>query len=168
MTDASRLPYRPCVGVMLLNAQDHVFVGRRANRKGASEGSGNWWQMPQGGMDEGETPETAARRELKEETGVHSARFIAQTKDWLVYDLPPELIGVAWNGRYRGQKQMWFAARFEGEQSEIDLGPPPGHHAEFDAWAWVPVSELPDLVVPFKREVYAQVVAEFEPLLERR
>lgn len=168
MTDASRLPYRPCVGVMLLNVQDHVFVGRRADRKGASEGSGNWWQMPQGGMDEGETPETAARRELKEETGVHSVRFIAQTKDWLVYDLPPELIGIAWNGRYRGQKQMWFAARFEGEQSEIDLGPQPGHHAEFDAWDWVPVAALPDLVVPFKREVYAKVVAEFAPLLDKQ
>lgn len=118
-------------------------------------------------MDEGETPETAARRELKEETGVHSARFIAQTKDWLLYDLPPELVGVAWNGRYRGQKQMWFAARFEGKESEINLGPQPGHHAEFDAWAWVPLAALPDLVVPFKREVYAQVVAEFEPLLKR-
>jgi putative (di)nucleoside polyphosphate hydrolase len=151
---------------MLLNPQGLAFVGRRAERIGASERSGNWWQMPQGGMDEGETPEVAARRELEEETGVRSARFIAQTKDWLQYDLPPELIGFAWKGRYRGQRQMWFAARFEGEESEIDLGPHPGHKAEFDAWAWVPAAELPDLVVPFKREVYTRVVAEFAPLLK--
>ena len=167
MTEAP-LPYRPCVGVMLLNARGHAFVGRRAERQGASEGEGQWWQMPQGGMDEGETPETAARRELKEETGVHSVRFIAQTKDWLLYDLPPELVGVAWQGRYRGQKQMWFAARFKGEESEIDLGPHPGHKAEFDAWRWAPLPELPELVVPFKREVYARVVAEFTPLLKQR
>jgi len=151
---------------MLLNAQGLAFVGRRADRQGAPEGAGKWWQMPQGGMDEGETPEVAARRELEEETGVRSVRFIARTQDWLLYDLPPELIGVAWHGRYRGQKQMWFAARFEGEDSEIDLGPRPGHEEEFDAWRWVPVRELPDLVVPFKRDVYARVVAEFEPILK--
>jgi putative (di)nucleoside polyphosphate hydrolase len=152
---------------MLLNAQNLVFIGRRAERKGASEGEGSWWQMPQGGMDEGETPEEAARRELREETGVLSARFIAQTKDWLRYDLPRELVGTAWKGQYCGQEQMWFAARFEGPESEIDLGPHPGHKAEFDAWRWVAAKELPDLVVPFKREVYTQVVAEFTPLIAR-
>jgi putative (di)nucleoside polyphosphate hydrolase len=150
---------------MLLNAQGLVFVGRRAEREGASEGDGQWWQMPQGGMEEGESPEEAARRELREETGVRSARFLAQTRDWLYYDLPRELVGVAWKGRYRGQKQMWLAARFEGPESEIDLGPHPGHKAEFDAWRWVPAVELPDLVVPFKREVYTRVVAEFAPLI---
>lgn len=165
MTSPSQLPYRPCAGVMLLNGQGLVFVGRRAERKGASEGEGQWWQMPQGGMEEGESPEEAARRELREETGVRSARFLAQTRDWLYYDLPRELVGIAWKGRYRGQKQMWLAARFEGPESEIDLGPHPGHKAEFDAWRWVPAVELPDLVVPFKREVYAQVVAEFAPFL---
>jgi putative (di)nucleoside polyphosphate hydrolase len=165
MTEASCLPYRDCVGVMLLNARGLAFVGRRAQRPGASEGTGNWWQMPQGGMDEGETPEAAARRELQEETGVRSARFIAQTQDWLLYDLPSELVGVAWNGRYRGQRQIWFAARFEGEESEIDLGPHAGHKMEFDSWRWVPVPTLPDLVVPFKRDVYAAVVAEFAPLV---
>jgi putative (di)nucleoside polyphosphate hydrolase len=167
MTKPSPLPYRPCVGVMLLNAQGLAFVGRRAERKGAPEGEGLWWQMPQGGMDEGETAEDAARRELAEETGVVSATFIGRTEDWLTYDLPPELVGVAWEGRYCGQKQMWFAARFEGKESEIDLGPRPGHKAEFDAWRWVPVDELPGLVVPFKREVYAAVVAAFAPLLKR-
>jgi len=150
---------------MLLNAQGLVFVGRRAERNGASEGDGQWWQMPQGGMDEGESAEEAARRELWEETGVRSARFLAQTKDWLYYDLPPALVGRAWKGRYGGQKQMWFGARFEGRESEIDLGPHPGHKAEFDAWRWVPAEALPDLVVPFKREVYARVVAEFAPLI---
>ena len=152
---------------MLLNAQNQTFVGRRADRHGASEGAGQWWQMPQGGMDEGEAPEDAARRELYEETGVRSARFIAQTRDWLTYDLPPELVGVAWKGRYRGQRQMWFAARFEGADSEIDLEAHPDHAAEFDAWRWVSVPDLPDLVVPFKRAVYAAVVAEFAPILTR-
>jgi putative (di)nucleoside polyphosphate hydrolase len=160
MTDRDKLPYRPCVGVMLLNPEGHVFVGRRADRTGAPEGAGNWWQMPQGGLDEGEDPELAARRELFEETGVRSARFIARTRDWLTYDLPSELGGVAWEGRYRGQKQMWFAARFEGPDSEIDIGPREGHEQEFDAWRWVSVSELPALVVPFKRQVYLSVIEE--------
>jgi putative (di)nucleoside polyphosphate hydrolase len=166
MTDPATLPYRPCVGVMLLNTDGLVFVGRRAERKGASEGEGRWWQMPQGGVDEGEAPEAAARRELWEETGVRTAAFIAQTEDWLLYDLPSELVGIAWEGRYRGQKQMWFAARFEGAQSDIDLRPRPDHKAEFDAWRWVPMAELPELVVPFKRQVYQAVVAAFAPLVE--
>ena len=168
MTDSSRLPYRPCVGVMLLNADGLAFIGRRAERDGAPEGEGQWWQMPQGGMDDGEAPEAAARRELREETGVRSVRFIGRTEDWLYYDLPAELVGSAWQGRYRGQRQMWFAARFEGEDSEIDLGPQPGHKREFDAWRWVPLETLPSLVVPFKREVYAQVVAAFAPLIRNR
>lgn len=167
MTDPSSLPYRPCVGVMLLNTEGLAFVGRRSEREGASEGEGQWWQMPQGGVDPGETAEEAARRELWEETGVRRAEFIAQTDDWLLYDLPPELVGVAWQGRFRGQKQMWFAARFEGTESEVNLRPRPDHKAEFDAWRWVPVAELPDLVVPFKREVYTAVVTAFAPLIEK-
>jgi putative (di)nucleoside polyphosphate hydrolase len=150
---------------MLLNAEGRVFVGRRADHAGAPEGAGTWWQMPQGGLDEGEEPEAAARRELVEETGVRSARFIARTRDWLTYDLPAELLGVAWEGRYRGQKQMWFAAKFEGEESEIDIGPREGHEQEFDAWRWVSLSELPTLIVPFKRKVYLSVIEEFAALV---
>ena len=165
MTEREGLPYRLCVGIMLLNGQGQAFVGRRADRADAPEGLGTWWQMPQGGLDEGEEPEVAARRELEEETGVRSARFIARTRGWHLYDLPAELVGVAWEGRYRGQKQMWFAARFEGEESEIDLGPREGHEQEFDAWRWVTVAELPGLVVPFKRKVYASVIRELGPLV---
>jgi putative (di)nucleoside polyphosphate hydrolase len=164
MTDKERLPYRPCVGVMLINAENRVFVGRRADHGGDPEGAGTWWQMPQGGLDVGEEPETGARRELVEETGVRSARFVARTRDWLTYDLPDELVGVAWEGRYRGQKQMWFAARFEGPESEIDIGPREGHEQEFDAWRWASLAELPALVVPFKRKVYLSVIEEFGTL----
>ena len=160
MIDLERLPYRPCVGVMLINPGRGVFVGRRADHTDAPEGAGTWWQMPQGGLDEGEDPEQAARRELMEETGVRSVCFLARTRDWLTYDLPAELVGLAWQGRFRGQKQMWFAARFEGEESEIDIGPREGHEQEFDAWRWVGLSELPTLVVPFKRKVYLSVIEE--------
>jgi putative (di)nucleoside polyphosphate hydrolase len=166
VTDKETLPYRPCVGIMLLNRQGLAFVGQRADRSDAPEGVGQWWQMPQGGMDEGEQPEQAARRELFEETGVRSINVIARTKDWLVYDLPQHLIGVAWEGRYRGQKQMLFAARFEGPESEIDITPREDHEQEFDAWQWVRVAELPSLVVPFKRVVYERVIEEFAPLLK--
>jgi putative (di)nucleoside polyphosphate hydrolase len=167
---AGDLPYRPCVGVMLLNAQGLAWIGRRADHGGAAdaEGRGTWWQMPQGGMDAGEDPEAAARRELIEETGVRSISMLARTSGWHLYDLPPELFGVAWEGRYRGQKQIWFLGRFEGEESEIDIGPREGHRREFDAWRWASVAELPGLVAPFKREVYARVIAEFALLLKAR
>jgi putative (di)nucleoside polyphosphate hydrolase len=163
MTDKEGLPYRPCAGVMLFNSDGRVFVGRRSDR--SEEGvDSTWWQMPQGGLDAGEDPEAGARRELAEETGVKSARFVAKARDWLIYDLPSELVGIAWHGRYRGQKQMWFAARFEGPESEIDLGPRDGHEQEFDAWQWVTLQELPALVVPFKRKVYAAVIEQFAAL----
>ena len=165
MTAKTDLPYRPCVGVMLLNRHGRIFVGRRAERAGAPEGEGHWWQMPQGGLDEGEDPERAARRELEEETGVTRALFLRRAEHWYSYDLPSGLLGVAWEGRYRGQTQLWFAARFDGDDAEIDLAGSPGHDPEFDAWRWVAAEELPRLVVPFKREVYAAVLREFAPLL---
>ena len=150
--------YRPCVGIALFNKDGKVFIGERIDTPGA-------WQMPQGGIDKGEEPEDAARRELWEETGVRKATFLARTEDWLTYDLPDELVGVAWKGKYRGQKQMWYAARFEGSESDIDLKPRPNRKAEFDAWRWVPMTELPALVVPFKRAVYASVVDAFSHLV---
>ena len=160
MTETEGLPYRPCVGVMLISPEGRVFVGRRSDRVDAPEGIGTWWQMPQGGLDPDEEPEAGARRELAEETGVTSARIVARTREWLTYDLPDELIGIAWEGRYRGQKQLWFAARFEGPESEIDIGPRHGHEQEFDAWQWVTLAELPALVVPFKRKVYLSVIEQ--------
>jgi putative (di)nucleoside polyphosphate hydrolase len=151
---------------MLVNRAGLVFIGKRAGAPDQPEGLGTWWQMPQGGVDVGEEPETAARRELAEETGITSVHMLGSTRDWYQYDLPAHLIGVAWHGRYRGQKQLWFAARFEGEDSEINIEPRHGHEREFDAWRWAPVPELPRLVVPFKRAVYEGVIAELAPLLK--
>ena len=150
--ETSGLPYRPCVGLMILNRDGLVWVGRRADMPGEPEGPGEWWQMPQGGIDEGEVPRTAALRELREETSIRSVDIIGEMADWVYYDLPPALQGKAWGGRYRGQKQKWFAVRFIGHETEIDISPEPGHKAEFMAWKWVPVMNLMDLIVPFKRE----------------
>jgi putative (di)nucleoside polyphosphate hydrolase len=161
--DPSKLGYRPCVGVMVLNARGLVWVGRRADTPGP-EGTGQWWQMPQGGIDKGEDPAEAALRELAEETGIRSVSILAETPGWLRYDLPPELVGKAWGGRYRGQEQKWYAVRFLGQDSEVKITPEDGHEVEFDAWRWVPVGELEDLIVPFKRAVYRQVVETFAPL----
>jgi putative (di)nucleoside polyphosphate hydrolase len=154
--------YRPCVGVMLLNKAGLVWIGRRADKQN-DEGTGQWWQMPQGGIDKGEDPREAVLRELYEETSVRSAEIIAEAPDWYNYDLPDHLIGKSWNGRYRGQTQKWFALRFTGEESEIDLHPP-GHKQEFDAWRWVRIDEISQLIVPFKRAVYEQVIAAFRHL----
>ncbi|GIL00495.1 MAG: RNA pyrophosphohydrolase [Alphaproteobacteria bacterium] len=163
---AADLPYRPCVGVMVLNRDGRVWVGRRKVGPGDElSGSAQLWQMPQGGIDLGERAEPAARRELWEETGIRSVSLLAETAGWIRYDLPDHLVGVALKGRYRGQEQKWFAYRFEGEESEIAINPPPGgHEAEFEAWAWKPMAALPQLIVPFKRRVYEEVVAAFRHL----
>jgi putative (di)nucleoside polyphosphate hydrolase len=162
MTSASPAPgYRPCVGITVINPEGLVWVGRRADSPGEEEGRGAWWQMPQGGIDEGEDPADAALRELIEETGMRTVRILAETSDWLHYDLPPDLVGKSWGGRYRGQAQKWFAIRFLGPDSEIDIMPNAGHRPEFSEWKWVPLPQVADLIVPFKRDVYAKVVAEF-------
>ncbi|MGI9482848.1 MAG: RNA pyrophosphohydrolase [Hyphomicrobiales bacterium] len=153
------MPYRRCVGIMLLNREGKVWVGRRVS-KWHGDGSAALWQMPQGGIDNGEKPKFAALRELEEEVGTANAEVIGKTKDWLKYDLPDEAIGIALKGKYRGQQQKWFAMRFLGEDSEFNISPD-GHQPEFDAWQWVPMNQLVALVVPFKRDVYEQVVEEF-------
>ena len=150
-------PYRPCVGVMLLNARGHVFVGNRIGMKGEN------WQMPQGGIDEGETPRDAALRELEEEAGTRKAEIIAESLEWFSYDLPEVVSRQQWGGRFRGQTQRWFAMRFMGEDSEIQLN---RHKAEFGAWRWVPMGDLERLIAPLKREVYRRVIREFAHLGE--
>ena len=158
----SDLAYRPCVGVMLINPKGLVWLGRRADKPN-DEGSGSWWQMPQGGIDKGEDASEAALRELYEETSVTSAEIIAESPDWYKYDLPPHLIGKSWGGRYRGQTQKWFALRFTGEDREVDLEPP-GHKQEFDQWRWVKMDEILSVIVPFKRGVYEKVISAFRHL----
>ncbi len=155
--------YRPCVGIMLVNRAGLAFVGRRANKKLREHvAPGFEWQMPQGGIDEDEDPYKAALRELQEETNVTSVSLIAEAPDWFAYDLPDDIAMEAWKGRYRGQRQKWFALRFEGADAEIDIeNPAGGHRPEFDAWRWEPIANLPALIVPFKRPVYERVVAAF-------
>lgn len=156
----TNLPYRPCVGIMVINPSGLVWVGQRADMPGEAEGPGAWWQMPQGGIDEGEDPQAAALREVYEETSMRTLNIVGETRDWMTYDLPPELVGIAWGGRYQGQRQKWFAMRFTGADSEIDIGPRPGHTIEFQTWRWCPVDALVASIVPFKREVYRAVVSE--------
>jgi putative (di)nucleoside polyphosphate hydrolase len=147
--------YRRGVGVVLLNRAGRVFVGRRVDQKKAA------WQMPQGGIDKGETPRDAAFRELKEEIGTDKAEIVAESKAWLRYELPADLRGKFWHGRYVGQKQKWFAMRLLGRDRDIDLAT---QHPEFDAWQWIPHSRLDALIVPFKRQLYRDIVAEFAHL----
>ena len=162
--DKTQLGYRLNVGIMVLNMEGRVWIGCRNDAPNDPEGPGSWWQMPQGGIDEGENPATAALRELREETGMRSVSMMSMSQDWHTYDLPPELIGKAWGGKYRGQKQRWFAVRFDGDESEIDISAPEGHKPEFISWRWARIDELMGLIVPFKREVYGKVVAEFAHL----
>ncbi len=154
MIDPNTLPYRPCAGIMLLNAEGMVFVGQRLDSQLDA------WQMPQGGIDDGEEAEAAAFRELGEETGIapHLAELIARSAGEHLYDLPPHMLGKIWKGRYRGQRQIWFLMRFLGTDSDINIATA---HEEFRAWRWAAPEQLVDLIVPFKRELYANVIAEF-------
>ena len=152
---SSDLPYRPCVGIMLFNKDGKVFVGKRIDQ--TVEG----WQMPQGGIDKGEMPKEAALRELKEEVGTAKAEIIGEMDDWVTYDLPKHLVGVGFHGKYRGQRQKWFALRFTGKDSDIDLT---AHEPEFSDYQWVSLAALPDLIVPFKRDTYKAVIAAFKSL----
>jgi len=161
MSDGS-LPqkYRPCVGVMLVNGEGHAFVGKRIDTK-----EGDWWQMPQGGVDKGEDLHSAVMRELAEETGVqpHHVAIIGQSREPIRYDLPEELIGKLWGGKFRGQEQVWFLMRFSGMDNDIDLtahNPP-----EFCDWKWVEPDSLPDLIIPFKKRVYRTILEEFRDLI---
>lgn len=159
MTELPPAPdgYRPCVGIMLVRAGEGIFVGERVDTPGA-------WQMPQGGIDRGETVDEALKRELEEETGVRNATLIRLSRDWRCYDLPADLARRSWGGRYRGQAQIWGLMRFDGQPDEIDLG---RHHCEFRRWKWTRPAALLDDIVDFKRGVYAEVLREFQDDLHR-
>ncbi|HEU4660427.1 MAG TPA: RNA pyrophosphohydrolase [Pseudolabrys sp.] len=155
------LPYRPCVGMLVLNRSGLVFIGRRAGGPEHTDAT-HVWQMPQGGIDDNEHPYEAALRELYEETNIRSVEKLGEIEEWLTYDIPRDLIGQAWGGKYRGQKQKWYALRFTGDDSEIDISNPAGtHKPEFTAWRWAAIEELPALIVPFKLPVYERVIKEF-------
>ena len=151
--DSAALRYRPAVGIMLLNRHGEVFVGRRIDMPVMPA-----WQMPQGGIDPGETPRQAAMRELEEEIGTTKAEILGESRAWLKYDLPVALAEGMWGGRYRGQRQKWFVMRFAGSDADINLAT---EHPEFDAWQWVMPERLPDLIVPFKRQLYIDILVEF-------
>lgn len=155
MAKPSHLPYRKGVGMMLLNKQGRVFVAKRIDMTSEA------WQMPQGGIDEGEDPRVAALRELKEEVGTDNATILGESAGWYDYDLPEDLIPKVWGGRYRGQTQKWFVLRLNGSDDEIDIVSG-GDHAEFSEWKWVDITQLPEIIVPFKRELYAALVEEFK------
>lgn len=151
------LPYRAGVGIMLLNNNNQVFVGKRIDTMSEA------WQMPQGGIDEGENTQTAALREMWEEIGTDKATIITESKDWYNYDLPEHLIPKLWGGRFRGQQQKWFCLRFLGNDSDINIAT---EHPEFCQWQWVEMESLPDIIVPFKRELYQAIINEFLPIIK--
>ena len=158
MIDPNSLPYRPCVGVMLINAQGQILAGLRKDSTATA------WQMPQGGIDDGEKPRKAALRELWEETGITDdlVEFIGKSHDWVTYDLPPELLGRVWGGKYRGQRLKWFLYRYLGRDDQVNIHT---EHPEFSAWRWITADEMITSIVPFKRAVYEEVVRHFRAYL---
>ncbi|MBO6825005.1 MAG: RNA pyrophosphohydrolase [Sneathiella sp.] len=156
MIDPNSLPYRPCAGIMLINEDDKVFVGQRIDMPSEH------WQMPQGGIDDGEDPLSAAKRELLEEIGTDKAELLLEMEDWVYYDLPHELIGKVWKGRYRGQKQRWFLFQFTGSDADIDIET---EHPEFSKWKWTEIKTLVPEIVPFKQDIYQKVVDRFEQFI---
>jgi len=154
---ATELPYRRCVGIMLVNDEGKVWIGDRIGYSDDSHDTA--WQMPQGGIDKGEAPNEAALRELQEEVGTDKVEILQESSHWYNYDLPKEILGKALKGKFRGQTQRWFLLRFTGEDSDIDIAA--DAHQEFSTWRWAGIDELADLIVPFKRNVYTQVVDEF-------
>jgi putative (di)nucleoside polyphosphate hydrolase len=162
MKNFEDLPYRPCVGLAVFNADGRVFVGRRLGGPEHVDAIHSW-QMPQGGIDDDEDAYEAALRELYEETNIRSIRKLGEVDRWLKYDIPREIAGQAWKGKYRGQKQKWYALRFTGDESEIDIATPGGgdHKPEFVEWRWEKLENTPALIVPFKRGVYDDVVRAF-------
>jgi len=175
MTDSpptrDSLPYRDCVGIAVFNANGNVFMGHRKSEGDPDQSAahGSAWQMPQGGIDKGEDPLGAALRELHEETNMTSVSLLAEAPEWIHYDLPDDLIGIAFKGKYRGQRQRWFAFAFTGDESEIDVAEPAGgkHPPEFNAWRWEKLSRAPGLIVPFKRPAYEKVVEAFRDIPQR-
>lgn len=166
------LPYRANVGIALFNKQGEVWVGRRAGMPETLPEKDDMsfaWQMPQGGIDDGEDPLPAAKRELFEETGVRSVELLAESADWFTYELAPNIIKKGWRSKYRGQRQKWFAFLFTGDESEIDVLTPGGgaFEAEFSTWRWVDLEQTPELIVPFKRDVYLQVVGAFSDIADQ-
>ncbi|MFK7902462.1 MAG: RNA pyrophosphohydrolase [Nitratireductor sp.] len=161
------LPYRKCAGIVLINKENKIWIGHRITPKGGELSlTDKRWQMPQGGIDKGEDALDAAKRELWEETGVTNATFLERSSDWIKYDLPDELLGTALKGKYRGQKMAWFAFKYEGDESDMNISnPPDGAPVEFDAWRWEELHELPNLIVPFKKKLYEQVVDTFAHLV---
>lgn len=153
----AQLPYRPCVGLMILNRENKVFVAKRIDMRTEA------WQMPQGGIDEGEDAQAAALREMKEEIGTDNAEIIAESRMWMKYDLPQHLVPQLWDGKYRGQKQKWYALRYLGEDSDINIQT---DIPEFSEWKWVDMETLPDIIVPFKQELYAMIVEQFRHLVK--